>query len=135
MLLVKTKIGPSKIHGVGLFAAEFISKGTPTWRFKPGFDLAVTQKDIDALLDVAQGAFKNYCYKSNLTGRYILCFDDARYFNHDENANCIEDPSYEIEGETGDIAARDIAEGEELTNNYAAFDTDFQYKMQHDIRK
>lgn len=27
MLLVKTKIGPSAIHGIGLFADQFIQKG------------------------------------------------------------------------------------------------------------
>ncbi|KKQ84137.1 MAG: hypothetical protein UT08_C0023G0002 [Candidatus Woesebacteria bacterium GW2011_GWB1_38_8] len=28
MILVKTKIGPSKINGIGLFANQFIPKGT-----------------------------------------------------------------------------------------------------------
>jgi SET domain-containing protein len=125
MLLIKTKIGSSKIHGIGLFAAEFIPKGTPTWRFKPGMDIALTQGEVDALPPLAKEAFKNYCYKSNRTDRYILCFDDARYFNHAENANCIEDPALMDDGEAGDVAGRDIAEGEEITNNYLVFDTDY----------
>lgn len=86
------------------------------------------------LPEQARIAFKNYCYKSNRTGRYILCFDDARYFNHSEDANCLENAELMDEGEAGDTAARDIQEGEEMTNNYLIFDTDFQYKMEHDIR-
>lgn len=134
MLLVKTTIGPSKIHGIGLFAAEFIPKGTPTWRFKPGLDVVISREELDALPEQARAAFKNYCYKSNRTGRYILPFDDARYFNHSENANCIEEPSLMDEGEAGDVAAHDIQVGEELTNNYLIFDTDFTYKMENNIR-
>lgn len=45
MLLVKTKIGPSKIHGIELFAAEFIKRGTPTWQFTPGFDLELNKEE------------------------------------------------------------------------------------------
>ena len=44
MLLVKTKIGPSKIAGIGLFADEFIAKGTPVWKFEPGFDLEIPRE-------------------------------------------------------------------------------------------
>lgn len=33
MLLVKTRLGISSIHGIGLFADELIPKGTVTWRF------------------------------------------------------------------------------------------------------
>ena len=38
MLLVKTRLGASAIHGIGLFADEFIPKDTVTWRFTPGLD-------------------------------------------------------------------------------------------------
>ena len=43
MLYVKTKIGQSKIHGMGLFADQFIKKGTIIWKFTPGFDLKFTK--------------------------------------------------------------------------------------------
>ena len=33
MLLVKTRLAPSPIAGIGLFADEDIKKGTVTWRF------------------------------------------------------------------------------------------------------
>lgn len=42
MLLIKTKLELSKIHGVGLFADEFIAKGTKIWEYRPNFDKAFT---------------------------------------------------------------------------------------------
>jgi hypothetical protein len=33
MLLVKTTIAPSPIHGIGLFADQFIPQGTRIWEF------------------------------------------------------------------------------------------------------
>lgn len=134
MLLVKTTIGPSTIHGIGLFAAEFIPKGTPVWQFKPGLDLVLTEAEVAALPEPARTTFKNYCYKSGRTERFVLCFDDGRYFNHAADANCDDDESAIIDGEIGDKAARDIHIGEELTNNYAITDSDFTYKMEHDVR-
>ena len=35
MLLVDARAGISKIHGIGLFAYEFIPKGTHVWMFNP----------------------------------------------------------------------------------------------------
>jgi hypothetical protein len=38
MLLVKTTLAPSPIHGMGLFADQFILHSTRLWEFTPGFD-------------------------------------------------------------------------------------------------
>ena len=46
MLLIKTKIQESRIHGIGLFADEFIPKGTEIWKFTPGFDMKFTREEI-----------------------------------------------------------------------------------------
>mgnify|MGYP000470418846 CR=1 FL=1 len=39
MLMVKTRIAPSRIAGIGVFADQDIPAGTVTWRFMPGYDL------------------------------------------------------------------------------------------------
>ncbi len=127
MLLVKTKIGPSKISGIGLFADQFIKKGTVIWKFQPGFDLRVDKKALNKLSKPAKKQFLRYAYLNPDTHKYVLCFDDARFFNHSENPNCIDVPSDDKEGLT--VAARDIKKGEELTCNYKDFDADFDYKM------
>ena len=38
MLLVKTYVAPSAVHGLGLFAAEPIARGACIWRFDPRID-------------------------------------------------------------------------------------------------
>ena len=46
MLLVKTKLGVSSVHGIGLFAAQFIPKGTATWEYHPDFDTSFGEDDL-----------------------------------------------------------------------------------------
>lgn len=128
MLLVETKIGPSNIHGTGIFANQFIPKDTLIWKFKPGFDLEIDMDRITILPEPAKKQFLKYAYLNPQTNKYILCFDDARFFNHSDNPNCI-DTSYPDSFGGIDIAARDIQMGEELTCNYKVFDADFDHKM------
>jgi SET domain-containing protein len=46
MLLVKTRLDRSQISGIGLYADEFIPKGTIIWRFTPGLDLKLNQEQL-----------------------------------------------------------------------------------------
>ena len=48
MLLVKTYLEKSAIHGLGVFAGEFIAKGTKIWRFVEDFDRAYSPKQFAA---------------------------------------------------------------------------------------
>lgn len=128
MLMVKTKLGPSHIHGIGLFADQFIPKGTTTWRFVPGFDLRVDPDDLLRLSEPARKLFWQYAYVDKRNNHYILCFDDERFINHSEDPNIIQKRvGREIEGR--EIAARDIEQGEELTVNYYDFDKDAERKL------
>lgn len=128
MLLVKTKIGPSKIQGIGLFANQFIPKGTRISKYQPNFDLIVEKNELNQLSKTGREQFTKYAYLNKTTQKYVLCFDDARYFNHSDNPNCIEIESPN-DSEGINIANRDIIKGEELTCNYKEFDQDFDYKM------
>lgn len=123
MLLVKTRIGPSKIHRIGLFAAQFIPKGEVLWRFEPGFDLELSKDDILRLSPPDQEQVLNYTYLDEKLNKYILCSDDARFFNHSKAPN-----TREVESEDGygiTVALKDIHEGEEITCDYEIFD--FKY--------
>jgi uncharacterized protein len=63
MLLVKTYVDRSAIHGLGVFAAEFIRKGTKIWRFVEGFDRAYSPKEFARLPKAARDFLKDYGYR------------------------------------------------------------------------
>lgn len=128
MLMIKTKIKQSPIHGMGLFADQFIPKGTVTWRFAPNFDIIVPKDDILRLSQEARALFLNYCYVDKYTKHFILCFDDERFINHSENPN-IGQSHVESEIEGVEIALRDIQKGEELLVDYYEFDHDAERKL------
>jgi SET domain-containing protein len=115
MLMVKTKIAPSNISGIGLFADEFIPKGTMVWKFQNDFDLILSKEEVEKLSVPTQKQFYNYAYLDKKYNKYMLCSDDARFFNHSDNFNCDE----RIDDIT--TATRDIEIGEELTVNYKDF--------------
>ena len=127
VLLVKTKIGPSAIEGIGLFADQFIPKGTSVWKFVPRFDMRFSKADVAAMPEILRETFLKYAYLNADKGKYVWCFDNARFFNHSDDPNCIQGPP--IEGKTCDIAVRDISLGEEITGDYRAFDAAFEKKM------
>jgi hypothetical protein len=125
-MLVKTKTGLSTIHSVGLFAKEFIQKGTKVWEFTEGFDLVLTKEQVKNLSEAAREQFLNYAYLSKKSGKYVLCTDDARFFNHQIPSNIVcrvPEESNVIEA-LECFATKDIQPGEEITNNYEDFDAD-----------
>jgi uncharacterized protein len=127
MLLVKTWIGMSSIHGIGLFADEFIPKGSSTWEFLEGFDLRLSPSVLERLSVPARTQFLHYSYFHADTGLYELCSDDARFFNHSDTPNTA---SFSLSsGDEVDRALRDIADGEEITCDYRKFDPDWQTKL------
>lgn len=128
MLLVKTQLGMSAIDGIGLFAAQFIPRGSRVWQWSRGFDLRVSARELESLAFEARQTFLRYSYLSKRSGLYVLCFDNARFLNHCEKPNLI-DESAEDSEEGLDIAARDIEPGEELTSDYRDFDNETGLKM------
>lgn len=119
MLLVRTYLDRSAIHGIGLFAAERIPKGTVLWRLEPSIDLLLEPGAIAALHPAAREQIEKYSYVDLVLRKHVLCGDDARFFNHSDAPNCHDFPD-ENGGTT--VAARDIEPGEELTCDYATID-------------
>jgi SET domain-containing protein len=119
MLLVRTYLDRSSIHGIGLYAAERIPRGTVIWRRSAVLDILLSAEQIAALHPAAREQIEKYTYLDPKLGTWVLCGDDARFFNHAESPNCHDDPD-EDGGTT--VAARDIEAGEELTCDYATID-------------
>lgn len=135
MLLVKTKIGPSKIDGMGLFAGQFIPKGTPIWKLKRGFDLKYGETELNQLAQPARDQFLHYCYSycDEISHTYVLCADDYRFLNHSVYFNII---NTEVVGEEEgiDIAFKDIQAGEELVCDCREFDEDCAKDIEAGLR-
>lgn len=121
MLMVKTTIKKSKIHGIGLFAAQFIPRGTVVWKFTPGFDLRFTKKDILEFPTQLQLYLYKYCWRSKKSGLYCFSSDNGKYFNHSDNPNTL---SKYCNGEDEVItrSLQDIEIGEEITDDYSSFE-------------
>ncbi|WP_045835397.1 SET domain-containing protein [Hyphomicrobium sp. 99] len=128
MLMVKTRIGPSDIAGIGLFAEEDIPTGTVTWRFMRDFDRLLTERDIDRLPEPARSNILDHTYLDAASGVFVLCADNARFMNHADEPNTagVHEPGA-IEGY--DIAVRDIRAGEEMTCDYRTFDAHVAQKL------
>ncbi len=120
MLCIKTKLMVSKISGIGLFADEYIKKGTLIWKFEPSIDLLFTTEEVNKFPESFIKQFHNYAFLDKRHQKYMLCGDDGRFFNHSGNPNC-DDESFNIT-----TALRDIPKGEELTVNYFEFYGDLE---------
>lgn len=117
MLRVPTRLQPSPIHGLGIFATEPIRAGTVVWDFDAPVDQRIPLKLIETMPAYAQRFLSIYGYREG--DEIVLCGDDARFMNHSKRANCTS-----LGGAT--VAARDIEAGEELTDDYQTFDADYE---------
>ena len=96
--------------GYGIVALKPIPRGTITWAIDK-LDRRFTPTEVRSMDPLYQQVLDKYTYR-NAEGNYILCWDNARFVNHSSHSNCIT-TAYEFE-----IAIRDIAAGEELTDDY-----------------
>jgi len=115
MLTVRTRLGQSKIAGIGLFAAEPVPAGLVVWEFNPLIDLLLSEHELRSLSEPSRTQLLNYAYFDESHRKFLLCGDDARFFNHCGSPNCDEREA------TTTRALKAIAVGDELTVNYREF--------------
>jgi len=113
MLFVRTKLSPSSIEGIGLFAAEQIGVGQTIWAFTPGLDSTFPLNSITSLAPVLQSFLNKYCSIDRERELLIIYADDARFINHSYHPNtCLDEKTGSL------VAAQDINADEEITENY-----------------
>jgi hypothetical protein len=71
MLVVRTKLGQSKIEGIGLFADQFIPKGTVTWKFDPRFDIYFESGEVEKMSELQKDLIIHFAYLSKKSGKYV----------------------------------------------------------------
>jgi SET domain-containing protein len=109
MLIIKTKLDKSSIHGIGLFTLEKIEKGQVIAELSE-FDIKIKKDDVPQkhieMFEFYFGVEKD-CYQTY--------FDNMRFMNHSDYPNCIDAKNGMC------IAIKDIEIGEELTCDYSFF--------------
>ena len=127
MMLIKTRVGPSDIHGLGLFAVETIPRWTPVWRFAAGFDREFSPAQFSALPPLAQQHLRWFAFPDLVSGHWVLGGDMSIFMNHSRTPNTGTLPEAALPVTT--LALRDIVAGEELTCDYFAFDAEAAKKL------
>jgi len=136
MMKIKTKLGMSSISGIGLFADQFVPKNSIVWELDVNHDKIYTEEQFQSSNDLDKDFLITYCFKYN--GKYILCVDNARFFNHAQSAmaNCYSsDYNETCLGYTR--ATRDIFPGEELADDNSHFgfsDDDNLFNMNESLK-
>ncbi|MGO9266216.1 MAG: SET domain-containing protein [Candidatus Binataceae bacterium] len=118
---VYTRLKPSKIHGVGVFAVRDIPKGTPVFAEDDEDIVWIDKRNIGELPSAIREFYDDFCI---IDGDKYGCpenFDKltiAWYLNHSDEPNVAPDNEYRF------YALRDIKAGEELTANYHSYSDD-----------
>ncbi|MFA5039291.1 MAG: SET domain-containing protein [Candidatus Omnitrophota bacterium] len=101
--------------GKGLFAKEFIPKGTiPCFECDKCKVVSASEIGYGKMSEKEKMALLDYAYRKE-DGTFVLPCDETRYLNHSCNANI-------LGTEFGfDIVVRDIEKGEEATYDYRDF--------------
>ena len=121
MMLVRTFAAPSAVEGVGVFAAEPITKGTQVWQYNPHFERLVPETLLEDAPPALQEFLRKYAYPAHdAPGMLIVEIDNGRFMNHSA------EPNTDFSSLDGGFALRDIAAGEELLCDYNEFDPQFE---------
>ena len=128
MLTVKTYLDRSSIHGIGLFADQFVGKDEIVWEFNPYVDLVYDEKSWLQLLEnispASLSTLRRLSFKEN--GSFFLCIDNAQFMNHSPNCANV----YQIHEKNIMKAGKDIHRGEELLCNYFEYSDEDDYHNQ-----
>ncbi|HUH96014.1 MAG TPA: SET domain-containing protein [Anaerolineales bacterium] len=126
MFVIRTSLQHSAIHGIGVFADEPIQKGQLVWQFDPRVDILIPLEEKPSFPPAMQDYLSMLTYIEEASGRkmMVLCADNAKHVNHSDDPNLLDTPDGSQE-----IAAREIAAGEELTCNYFSCDLEAARKL------
>ncbi len=115
MLVIRTYLEKSDIHGFGIFARESVSKGSMVWQFHDKLDIKFTPEEFESLPPSVKEEIEWHMYEPEDGGPFYYEATMGKYMNHSR------EPNVDFSAVGTGIACRDIAEGEELTCDYRHF--------------
>ena len=111
LLLIEHFVGPSSIHGLGVFAAQFVPKGARVWVYHPAIDRIIPASDLAGLPGHVIERIETHSEYLPKQDAFRMSADGDYYLNHSD------DPNLENRGDNI-FARRDIQAGEELHFDY-----------------
>lgn len=124
MYAIKTEIHESRIEGEGIFAGEFIPKGTIVY-FLDSSTFFIPSNELLLLSEEEKNKIIKYGTQDE-AGNWIEG-EDSEKLNHSCDANVL---SIFVDDIFCEIAVKDIHEGEEITADYGLFFSSFPYNME-----
>jgi len=114
MLMVRTELRASDIHGIGVFLVEPVRAGQLIWRFDSRIDRVFSDAELNEMPPALQRYLRTYSTLHAEQKLWVLCGDNGRHFNHSEQ------PTTRSLGIAfgDDVAAADLPAGTELTSDY-----------------
>lgn len=121
MVGYEIKLCPDKKKGLGVFATQFIPKGTLVWKYDPRDHIKHTQLTLKQSLAKLKTReekrrYLQYCYTQE-ADEVLYELDNGKFTNHSRwpNTGCVymKDPS-----KSHNYALEDICAGEEITEDY-----------------
>jgi len=129
MLLIPVELHPSRIHGMGVFAAAPIAAGSVVWQFDRGVDHRHPVAWLKDQPPHVRAHVATYGVSSLDRQSIYLAGDQTLFLNHSTTPNLVPRDDLLRNGEGVVVAARDIAKGEELTVNYGDIDGEDREKL------
>lgn len=121
MIHVLYFLDKSDQHGIGLFAGQDIKAGELVYTASPVLDLNITSEQFESLDDKEKQEVQWWGFFDKPSQMWHVDFDVSKFINHANEANVTQDSAYQ---DAYLVAVRDIAKGEELTQNYLEFESE-----------
>lgn len=115
---VYTRLAPSPIHGVGVFAIRNIKKDTNIFSNDESEMIWISKKEVKKISKELKKLYLDFCVEKKDKFGCPLNFNLLTvgwYLNHSENPNVVCDDNYEF------YALRNIKKDEELLSDYETY--------------
>ena len=121
------EVRPSKVHGLGVFAVKGIPAGTRWWSTDLSETITIPRAQFALLVqsasspatDAMMAGIQTYSIYLENFDVLVLIPDNGRYVNHSDAPNSAGGVDGQI---LHSVALRDIASGEEITEDYSTYD-------------
>jgi SET domain-containing protein len=120
LLVVRTYLEKSSIHGFGVFSRESVSKGARVWEFNEKLDIKFSPEEFEKLPSSVREELEWHMYEPEGGGPFFYEATMGKYMNHSR------EPNVDFSDVGVGVATRNIDPGEELTCDYRHFMAEWQ---------